>query len=287
LAFDVGSWDVLIVNDTQTLSRKEIHAPTPDTGTAAVTIASASLTVTRPDGTLLSPSPTVRWSPATSGAEHVFIASLTPSQGGAYRTIWGYSQSDGQTFDRPVEYFASWTDVGGLIRRRLRETRESLPDREIEQEIAFMTRTLVDRFVLLQNAGGYSGLVSLDQERFDQGMGLLVAAKLRRTRRKQTPVGELAEVKLSQGSEFRFGTPGVATKTLEQEWIDEAMLALGRVTVIEQSYGSLASSFLPFQVSGPTRNSKSQGNTETLLSGVIRLLTDCWALTPDNDDQNY
>jgi hypothetical protein len=276
---------VLIVNDTQVLSRNEIHEAAPDTGVACVTISSATLAVTKPDGTVLSPAPAVTFAPSGAAASHAFKAPLTPGQGGAYRLVWSYTRGDGQVFNRVENRFASWTDIGALIRRRLRETPATMPDSDFEAEVAILVRTLVDRFLLLQQAGGYNGLAGLDQDRFDQGVALLTAAKLRMTRRKATPVGDLAEVKLTQGSEYRFTTPSMPGPRLESEWVAEALLSLGRVTLIQQIYAASAASFQPFAVSGPTRNSRQAGNTETLLSGVIRLITDDWALTPDNQDQ--
>lgn len=265
---------LFIVNDTSLLTRQETHAHRES-------VSSVTAAVILPDGTTLSPAPAVTSQIGGPDIAHLFTFVLHPTQAGPYRVTWTLSLSDGQTLDRVETHFACWTDVGALVRRRMQETPATLTDADLAPEVAFTVRTLVDRFVPLRLAGGYSGLTGLDQDRFDTAAALLTAVGLRPSRPKQTPVGEVGSVTLEQ-QEFRFST-GPPGPSLESQWREEALLALGRVTVIQAAYASAAASFQPFTVSGPTRFARTQGEIETLLGGVIRLLTDQGGLSASGE----
>jgi hypothetical protein len=204
--------------------------------------------------------------------------------GGSHRVTWAFTVG-GLTIERVELYFVAWTDVWATVRRRLREVSITLPDTDIDAEMTVTVRQLVDRFVLLQQQGGYEGLLGLDQERFDTAAAYLTALSMRFYRMKTVPIGEVAEVKLNQNM-FSFSGRNVPVQnSLEDIWLKEALLSLGRVTAVQQMYASAASSFKPFLVSGPTRTKIANGHYQTLLSGIIELLSDHW--NDGNDAPDY
>ncbi len=266
-----------ITGDVQVVTRTETHAQ-------AISATTQQLTVTVPNGSILSPAPVVTVSPTGSALAHTFIVSIAAAFTGVYRLSWHLAFSDGEVLDRNEVRVCTYTDIGGLVRRRLQESTASLMDVDLDPEVWAVIRTLQDRFTALQIAGGYNSLVGLDQERFDWAVGLVTALRLRPTRAKAIPVGELAQIKLGQSSfvysDGRVGIP------LEQQWLQEAVISLGRVTVIQNQFQAAATSFQPFRISGPTRFATQQGSVETLLGGVIRLLTDRWFLDATGENTN-
>ncbi|CCW36210.1 hypothetical protein CTKA_01688 [Chthonomonas calidirosea] len=267
---------MLLVGDTQTISHSE-------TFSVAAMVAGASASLVRPDGTLQNDL-SVSWTPTGAGTSFIFSTQVAAPLPGEYRLTWTIHLGDGQVLNRSEGHFATYTDVGALIRRRLNETVLSLPEADLDAEVTYTVRSLVDRFVPLQMAGGYGGLIGLDQVRFDRAMGLLTALRLRASRAKSVPIGEIGRVQLGQNG-FQFANAqGNGLKPLEQQWLEEALIALGHVSPIHALYQSAAASYKPFVVSGPTRNAQCQGALETLASGVIRLLTDAWQVgTPPED----
>ena len=266
-----------ISGEVQTVQRLEIHA-------ASVAITSSSLAIAQPDGTMLNPSPAVTSAPAGMALQHTLQALVPVTQVGRYQLTWQYATSDGQSFSQPETHFASYVDIAGLIRRRLLESTTTLAEADIDAEVDFTVRTLVDRFVAIQKLGGYAGLSGLDCERFDEAVGLLTAVRMRAYRPKQAPVEEISQVKLGQ-SAFVYAPPPVGSgktpRSLAAQWLSEAAAALGRVSAVQAQYAAAASAFQPFRVSGPTRYVKSVGEIETVMGSVIRLLTDDWFLTAD------
>ena len=253
-------------------------ASTTITTATSVTLSGVTLVVTLPGGTTLSPNPTVTVTPTQANLTHTLTAAVPATTGGKYGLQWTVTTSNGQTLVVNQVAYASYTDVAGLIRRRLNETMQTLEDTDIDPEYEFTSRTLFDRFVPLQTLGTYSSLTGLDQERFDQGAGLLTAARLYQYRAKAVATGNVSQVKMGQNA-FVFEPSKHTGKTLQDEWKAEALLAIGRVSVVQAQFQSAATSFKPFMVSGPTRYVKSQGEIETIMGGIIRLLTDDWYLT--------
>jgi hypothetical protein len=267
---------VLLIGDTQTISRVESFP-------AAETVIGATANLVRPDGSQQS-GLSVSWTPTVAATSVTFSTQVTASLPGEYALVWQIHLGDGQVLNRYQRLFAAYTNVGDLIRRRLNETSLVLPEADLDAEVSFTVTSLVDRFVPLQMAGGYGGLAGLDQDRFDRAVGLFTALRLRACRAKSVPIGEIDRVQLGQnGFQFANGQ-AEEQKPLEQQWLEEALIALGHVGPIHTLYQSAAASYKPFVVSGPTRNAQSQGALETLASGVIRLLTDSWQVgTPPED----
>jgi len=262
----------MIVGETRTLQHQEAAA-------SAFTVTSPTLVVTKPDGTNESPiTPTV--SPGGATTPQTLIASYTPASAGKYVMTWGLTVG-AQVLKRPEIYFASWTDAAALIRRRTQKSVTDLPDATIDPELWYTVRTLIDRFPTLQTAGGYATLAGADQDRFDEAAGLLTAARLRAFLPKTVLTGDVQEIEIQNQTRERY-QPVAPSVPLEKQWIEEAILALGRVTLIQQAYAAAAGNFSPFVVSGPTRTSLGLGNIETLVASDVRLLTDQWAISSDD-----
>jgi hypothetical protein len=258
----------MIVGETRTITRVE-------TKDAAFSVANATLVVVQPDGTNPTQEPTITVTGNATTAV-TLSALLHPTQAGQHRVTWTFDVGT-ETYDRVDFYAATWTDMAGSIRRRLQKDSTSLPDTTLDPEVDWVIRTLLDRFTCL---GKYASLTGLDQDRFDQAVALLVAAKLRPFLPKSAAAGELLTIRQDDVTQ-QFAPTGRKLTGLEDDWITEATLALGRVTCIQALYAANAAAFQPFKLAGPTRNNRSQGNSETLLSATIRQITDAWTLEAD------
>jgi len=250
------------------------HQETSLDGATIFTVSGMSAVILQPDGSVFGGAVSI----SAVGGEATTCelrALWTPTMGGMHRVTWSFT-AGGTAIERVEIYFVAWTDVWAIIRRRLRESGTSLPDVDIDGEIAVTVRQLVDRFSLLQAQGGYEGLSGLDQERFDTAAAYLTAISMRFYRMKTVPIGELSSVKLNQNT-FQFASQQQKGEvSIEEQWLHEAIVSLGRVTAIQTMYASAAASFKPFLVSGPTRYKLSQGHYQTLLSETLTLLTDRW-----------
>jgi len=255
------------------------HQELSTDGVTAFTITSPSVEILQPNGVPYTGISSIQAIPGGAAISQELRAVWTPQMGGPHVVNWSFSVN-GLNIGRTEEYFVGWTDIPSVVRRRLRETSTSLPDVDIDAEVAVTVQQLIDRFVELQRVGGYQSLAGLDQERFDTCAAYLTAISMRFYRMKMVPIGELSTVKLNQNS-FSF-TPGQekGEVSIEAKWLQEALLSLGRVTLVQQAYAAAANSFKPFVVSGPTRYKEQTGHIETLMSGVLRLLSDRWDDTP-------
>lgn len=271
---------MLLLGDSQIVSRCESFA-------SAETVTSATASVVRPDGSVQGPL-SVAYSPTTPSQNITFRTTLTAPLPGEYRLYWLLQMGDGSTLNRCETHFAAYTDMGALIRRRLRETSSSLEENDLDSEIAFTVRSLVDRFEPLQNMGGYGGLTGPDRDRFDRAVGLLTALRFRTFRPKSVPLGEIERVQLGQNG-FYFvpsaqSSPRSYGVPLEQQWFEEAVVSLGHVSAIRTLYQAAAASYKPFVVSGATRAAQATGALETLASSILRLLTDAWQVGEPPED---
>lgn len=177
-----------------------------------------------------------------------------------------------------------------ICRSRLLETAQSFPDGELYPELDLMLIELEARFTVLGDA---TLLTGNDRKFFEQAVGLFVAAKLRASRPKRAPTGEISDIRTGS-QEFAFDNLDRARlrdiTTVEEQWVAEANVALGKVSMI-RSFLQAAGSWSPFVLSGPTRNVEQSGYIETLISSDIRLLTDKFILDIDDtidygDDPN-
>jgi hypothetical protein len=163
---------------------------------------------------------------------------------------------------------------------RLQRDLSQLPYVDVALEVRAISHRLVSRFISLATLGGPEALVGADADFYAEAVGLMAAVRLRPFLAKQTPTGEVERVKVNQ-NEFQFTNPDRTEKPVEQIWLEEATLALGRVNCIRQAYQAAAASFSPFALSGPTRAAKERGCLETLMASTIRLLTDDWCAEDD------
>lgn len=259
------------------------HLETSTDGVTTFTIANPTVSILQPDNSFYGGSVGIQTIPGFTSLTQELRAIWTPSQGGDHLVKWSFS-INGITIDRVETYFVAWTDVASTVRRRLRESSTSLPDVDIDAEVAVTVRQLIDRFTSLQQAGGYAGLVGLDQERFDTATAYMTALRMRMYRAKVVPIGELTGIKMNN-TDFRYTSlvaPGQLS--IEQEWMNEALLSLGRVRLVQQDYASAAASWSPFTISGPTRTNIANGQVQTLLTNVLQSLSDTWDTAPNAMD---
>lgn len=253
----------MIVGETRLLTREE----TSDT---EFTAENGLLTILKPDGSS-DASPEVTITPgATASTTQLLSATYIEDIGGRYRARWEFDAA-GQHFVRIDTYFAYWTDVYGWVRQVLQTVEEQVPNQEIDREFASMVRTLNDSYPTLQ---AYSMLDVDDQDRFDEAVALLVGLRLRAYKPPTNPTGDITSWKIENDviTVKPFENTRVTGGRLDQLY-ERALLALGRVTAIQQFYAALAADWRLFHVYGPSRKAKHEAY-ESLMGIVARLLTD-------------
>jgi hypothetical protein len=167
-----------------------------------------------------------------------------------------------------------------IARNRLNQTEATLADAQLYPEIDLIVRRLQIRYAML---GSVLALTGDDRALTEEAIGLMVAVRMRAFLGRTNATGDLVSIKLVQ-QQFTFQGGPRQQKPLEQIWLEEAYLALGQVSAIKAMYTLAASAFHPFLLSGPTRTAKATGLHETLMSGLVRLLTDDW--NADTDSQS-
>lgn len=167
-----------------------------------------------------------------------------------------------------------------IARNRLMQTEATLPDLALYPEMDLLVRRLQIRYPCM---GLIVSLTGDDRASAEEAIGLLVAVRLRPVTSRNSATGELVSVKLVQ-QQFTFQPGPKQNRSPEQTWFEEAYQALGQISCIRAMYLTAASAFCPFVLSGPTRTAKAGGLHETLMSGLVRLLTDDW--NADTDSQN-
>ena len=177
-----------------------------------------------------------------------------------------------------------WTDDAlKFTQARLQTDPSTVPTIDWKLEIQSISNALADRYEsVLEETGGVDGLSDKDKLFWAEGVGNLVALRLRPVIARNVANGDIVSVKLAQ-QEFHFAGNPRSGKPAEQQWLDDAVLAIGRVSPIRALYRAAAAAFNPFLLSGPTRAAKSTGLHETLMSGLVRLLTDDWNADTDSE----
>ena len=157
----------MIVGETRTLRHKE-------TGESAWTVSANSIAITRPDDCADTSPPSITNALDPSDPlSYIFSGQYTPVSGGRYIMSWAITPSNLDVLYRPVRYYAYWTDVPGIVRQKLQNDPDDVPDYEIDREFVSIARELQDYFTAL---GAYSALTLEDAERFDEGVAILAVS---------------------------------------------------------------------------------------------------------------
>lgn len=155
----------------------------------------------------------------------------------------------------------------------LQETEATLPYGSLNPYILSAINGLL---AVYPGLGSYAGLQGTDLSFFEEGVALLVAVRVRPARVKRVQTGDVSQIK--QGPvEYSYAPGRVPKGSLEEQWQESARLALRRVSAIHAVIAARAASFSPFVIAGPTRASEAAGNVTTLLSSVIRSLSESGA----------
>jgi hypothetical protein len=212
--------------------------------------------------------------PGAPALIQVLSGSVSPVSGGRHIAKWQFTVGS-EKYIRMENYWAYYSDVPGVVRRRLQNDYTIIPDADIDTEFAIMVRKLNDTYVGLSTAGGYGTLANEDQYRMDDGIGLLVAAKIHAFKPARQATGDITGVKIGQQIEYKFQVPTSRhPMTLEEQWIQEASEILGRVSAIQAQIAAAVSKFNIFTVTGPLRQRYDRGIRDTLVTQLVTLLND-------------
>jgi hypothetical protein len=204
---------------------------------SAFTITSANLNIISPDGVVNNAAVTV--SPGGSANPQNLSSIYTPPVAGKYKGTWQVITTT-QTLTYPFSFFVVWTDVYSSIRTLLGLTLATLPDPKIDYEFQNLFVEL-QAYAPIPNYWTFP--VGDYQDGFDQGIGKLVAARLRPYIGGKRPVGEVSLFKKGTTTvQYTVGT-GKEPYTLEKQWIEQGMAILAAlipeiaVIVADDRYG--------------------------------------------------
>jgi hypothetical protein len=246
-------------------------------GTAFTFTSTPTLAVTLPDGTLLSPAPTVTVTPGISALVQTLSAVVPFATGGAYRLAWSMHVGSDNPIIRTEDYFAFWTDVPALVRRRLLRDAATLLSSDIEAEAVLTVRRLLTVWICLVS---YNALSGNDRGFFDEALALIMAARMADYLPTLATGAVIQQKEMDEEVSYSDLDRNRKRRSQAEVWAEEAAAALGQIACIKASRA--ASSFQPFRVSGPTRTAIAAGCPETLLTSVLRLLSDDFCL--DSED---
>lgn len=189
------------------------------------------LSVLQPDGTTLSPDPTLTSTPDFDDAAtaHTLTADDDFTEAGEYSFRWSRVIGSVTSVYAQV-IFAAWTDVYSAIRSLLNRTVTQLPDSTIDIELARVTRQLIAQFPCVVS---YNALSAADRPFFDDALVYFVAARLRPTLPAISgTTGEVQSKK--QGSvEVKYATSSnVSAQNLVQNWLTSGWETLRFVACI-------------------------------------------------------
>lgn len=198
----------MIAGETRTVRHTE-------TAEAAFTFdGTPTLAVTQPDGTALSPDPTVSVSPGTADETQTLSAPVAFDQAGVYRFAWSMAIGDEDPITRIETYFAAWSDVYTEIRRLLSRSALQLPDAAIDPTLARITRRLIALFPCLVS---YNALTGEEQAFFDDALLHFAAAALRPTL-SSVATGEVKRRK-QRDQEIEYAVSGSSgSANLTKDW---------------------------------------------------------------------
>jgi len=247
-----------IVGETRTIR----HQETSDT---AFIPTSVSVSVTRPDLTLITPAPPVTVTPGSSSVSQTFLADVAFSQGGAYKVVWQFSVGT-PLYNRLETYFAFWTDVPALVRQLLGADCDSLTNAQIERDAAILVAALLRQYDCLTT---YNALTGEDREWFDIGLAFLIALR---------PAFAMNRAQLAPVKSFKIGTKVItladsAEWNIDQLWYFEAWRSLRLIECIGDIYADLKDSFKLFAVGGRRRRAETYYG-QSLYNPLYNLIVD-------------
>jgi hypothetical protein len=132
---------------------------------------------------------------------------FSPTVGGWHDLNWRYTVvEDSEAFLETDRAFATFTDVGTIVRDLLQRTAEQLPDDQVVREFGYV----VDYYQALLTCWTYSQTDAAVRPAVDRGLAYLVADSLRGRLPQTRPAGAL--IAFSQGTtRFQFSDPGKVT----------------------------------------------------------------------------
>lgn len=207
-----------------------------------------------------------------NGTRHIDLSfPFTPFVKGSYSVYYQITSGDEQpVFARNIIVTGSapqddYTRIYRWVRQLLKKDANDLDDGTIDLYADTIILRLQDVYPTL---GAYEELSVSDRKFFDEGVGHLIAVRLRPTMGKDIPVGDIVRVH-TQNTHFQFSDSPKSRKTLEQSWKDAGETALGRVTAIKASIVDLAFGFSMVIPAGPSRAT----TTLSPLRGLVDALT--------------
>jgi hypothetical protein len=230
--------------------------------------------VTLPDGEIVDPAPTVSDVSEDPGfgvenLTHILSAPVSWSQGGAYTLRWSMVQDGQAPIIRIETYFAAWTDVYTLIRRLLRRSVSQVPDEWIDAELAYLTTSVLADWTCIGET--YNAIVAADRGSFDRAMAYMVAAQLKATLREGID-GQIVE-RQEGDTRYKFAEAAKSGK-IEDQWLNEAWGAFGRIGCVADVITATRSSLRIFSLSGRRRAAERAGYIIGTENPLLRYLID-------------
>ena len=168
-------------------------------------------------------------SPNSFQSVQTLSAVYTPGTGGLWKAQW-QARIAGQTYTYPVNFWVVWTDIYDGVRTSLGASIANISDAALDREFRNLDTSLRDyattlpAYSIFNNVVNRNGLIYSDG--YDQGMGKLLAGRVRRYIGGKRSTGEVSLLKKGTTTvQYTEGQPR-AEFTIEQEWEQQGMALL-------------------------------------------------------------
>ena len=183
----------------------------------AFDVTSANVVVTPPTG-VAEPSSGATVSPAGASTTQTLQYDYNPQVGGQHRLLWDYTV-DGVVKYAKQSFWVTWEPVYSRVRTLLSLSEAALSDETLGYYYSALAIAILGQFPSL---GEYHELDAEKASIFDQGVAWLLAAELRPTVPKSSPVGELTMIRKGTTT-FQYANPYAWRRselpTVEGSWV--------------------------------------------------------------------
>lgn len=251
-----------------------LDAYPPAVGSVAFAPTSFAVTVTLPDGSLVTlDSSGVQQDPSGITA-YTYYALFDVTAAGEYNVQWRLGTAGTYAIIVPQVRYAFYTDVPSIVRQRLSRKISTVSDELIENEYANMVRNV---YLNYPDLPVYDSLGVNDRYYLERGLAALTACTLRRYIPKVPGLGgEVTKWRVQQ-TEFQFAPTAQDTSSVDA-LCDEAANYLQLVTAIRSVFTTRMTNFRTFRLVGASRAMQTRQPIRSLYDYVALLVSDTWGV---------
>ena len=223
--------------------------------TVPFTVSSLGITVTKPDGTNITPDPGVAADPGTSSLNQTIYTSFELPDAGIYNLVWEFNTDTQGPVIRRNKAFVGFFDIQHEVRRLLKKSATVLPDSDIDPEIILLISRLETNYASCVSP--YRNLAnSEDQYWLDHALAAGVAARILSSNPGmfiRDGVKSIADGRIRYEFITNPGDKGVSGQSRAEELISRYVYNLSQISCLSAIFTAKRESYSMFAMTGPRR----------------------------------